>query len=212
MDGLHLIPAHEYRRVRWRNGRGWTREIHSHGDGHGDGGHWDWRLSIAEIEGGAGFSLFEGIDRELVLLEGEGLELAFDDGERHALLPPHQRLRFAGERPPQGAPMGGRATCFNLMWRREAVAAALWHRPLAGTMVVFVDPGETWALHLLGGRVRFEGAAPAVLASGDTVLLGAGTDRARHVLDGGGEALLVRLSPHAARAPDQASALPTQDQ
>ena len=36
-----------------------------------------------------------------------------------------------------------------------AVRAELWHRPLVGAMVVFVDPGSTWVLHLLGGRARF---------------------------------------------------------
>ena len=26
-----VIPANEYRRIRWRNGQGWTREIHVEG-------------------------------------------------------------------------------------------------------------------------------------------------------------------------------------
>ncbi len=201
MAPVRLIPAHEYRRVRWSNGRGWTREIHVAGAGAGDrdrdrdGDSWDWRLSIAEIEGAAPFSRFPGVERELVLLDGDGLRLDLDNDEVHELQPPHQRLRFAGERALHGTPLGRRASCFNLMWRRDAVVAQLWHRPLAGTMVVFVDPGETWALHLLGGRVRFEGEASNALASGDTALLGGSDSRTRHVLDGGGEALLVRIAP-----------------
>ena len=42
-----VIPANEYRRERWRNGLGWTREIHASMPA--SGGAWDWRLSIAEI-------------------------------------------------------------------------------------------------------------------------------------------------------------------
>ena len=42
----YVIAANEYRRVRWKNGLGWTREILRQPD-HED---WDWRLSIAEIE------------------------------------------------------------------------------------------------------------------------------------------------------------------
>jgi environmental stress-induced protein Ves len=193
-----VIPAQEYRRERWRNGGGWTREIHAEG-----GPAWTWRLSIAELEGRAAFSRFPGVDRELVLLAGDGLQLEFDDGPVHALAPPCQRLRFAGERGLQGAPLGGRAQCFNLMWRREAVEAALWHRPLAGAMVVFVDPGSTWALHLLAGRVRFEGGTLPDMAMGDTALLRAPQGRTRYALDGGGEALLLRMDRRAGPAADQ---------
>ena len=65
---LHL-PAHEYRRERWRNERGWTREIHRHPEGAAE---WAWRVSIAEIDHDAPFSAFPGVDRELVLLHGNG--------------------------------------------------------------------------------------------------------------------------------------------
>ena len=80
--------------MRWKNGAGWTSEIMKVPDAD----DWDWRLSIAEIETDAPFSAFPGIERELVLLSGNGLRLRFDDGEVHELLPPHDRLRFAGER------------------------------------------------------------------------------------------------------------------
>jgi hypothetical protein len=57
----HVVAANEYRRVRWKNGAGWTREIVRVPDRE----DWDWRLSIAEIEQDAPFSVFPGIDREL---------------------------------------------------------------------------------------------------------------------------------------------------
>ena len=108
-------------------------------------------VSIAEIEDDAPFSRFPGVERELVLLSGNGLRLRFDDGEVHELAPPHGRLRFAGERPAFGKLVDGPTRDFNLMWKRETVAAELWHRPLVGTMVLFVDPGEHWAIHQLAG-------------------------------------------------------------
>ncbi|WP_166473760.1 HutD family protein [Xanthomonas oryzae] len=73
-----VIPANEYRRERWRNQLGWTREILRLGDADG----WALRLSIAEIEQDAAFSAFPGIDRELVLLRGNGIRLTF--GNRDA--------------------------------------------------------------------------------------------------------------------------------
>ena len=189
-----VIPANEYRRVRWKNGAGWTREIHAEAGADG----WDWRLSIAEIEADAPFSRFPGVERELVLLSGNGLRLRFDDGEAHVLLPPYQRLRFSGERALVGELVDGRTEDFNLMWRRDAVSTRLWHRPLVGAMVVFVDPGSTWVLHLLAGGARIDGGVPLPpLAMGDTALLTAPAGRARYVVDGGGEALLVRIDRRA---------------
>ena len=188
-----VIPANEYRRERWRNGLGWTREIHAQA-GAGKPGDWAWRLSIAEIEQDAPFSAFPGIDRELVLLSGNGLRLRFGDGEVRELHPPHDRMRFAGERAVTGELLDGPTQDFNLMWRRDLVDAQLWHRPLVGPMVVFAEPGTVWAIHLLAGQARFadESGLPA-LAAGDTALLKADDARLRHVLDGAGEALLVRV-------------------
>lgn len=194
-----VIPAQEYRRERWRNGLGWTREIlRDRLDGAGDGGDdWDWRLSIAEIERDAAFSAFPGVDRELVLLSGNGVRLRFADGAVHELDPPHGRLRFAGECEVTGELVDGPTHDFNLMWRRDRVDATLWHRPLVGPMVIFVEPGTAWAVHLLAGAARFTGddTLPP-LSQGDTAVLRAGDARGRYLLDGGGEVLLVRIDPH----------------
>ncbi len=199
-----IIPANEYRRVRWKNGAGWTREICACRLDGMDGieaGEWDFRLSIAEIESDAPFSTFPGIDRELVLLSGNGLRLRFDDGEVHELSPPHGRLRFAGDRALTGELVDGRTEDFNLMWGRENVDATLWHRPLVGAMVVFIEPGTTWAVHMLAGQADIDGDVfPGRLDQGDTALLHAEGARVRHVLDGGGELLLVRVSPREAAA------------
>lgn len=187
-----VIPAHQYRRERWRNERGWTREIARWPEQ----GEWDWRLSIAEVEAEAPFSRFEGVDRELVLLTGNGLRLRFDDGEVRELLPPHDRARFAGERGLSGEPLEGLTHDFNLMWRRDRVRAQLLHRPLVGPMVLFVEPGGCWAVHLIAGRAAFADATCLPpLAAGDTVLLTAARQRTRYVLEGSGEALLMELSP-----------------
>lgn len=187
-----VIPANEYTRERWRNQLGWTREIIKVPDRP----DWDWRLSIAEIERDSEFSTFPGVDRELVLLSGGGLRLRFADEEVHDLLPPHGRLRFAGERAVTGELLDGPTHDFNLMWRRDRIEAQLWHRPLVGPMVIFAEPASTWALYLISGQARFaddSGLPP--LAAGDTAFFQAGTQRLRHVLEGGGELLVVRVQP-----------------
>lgn len=185
-----VIAANEYRRERWKNGTGWTREIVRMPET----GDWDWRLSIAEIEQDGPFSVFPGIDRELVLIRGNGLRLRFSDGEVHELQPPHARLRFAGERKVRGELMDGPTHDFNLMWRRDTVAAELLHRPLVGPMLFFTEPGVTWAIHLLAGQAHFDRASELPpLWAGDTALLADGEGRGRYALEGGGELLAIKL-------------------
>ena len=186
-----VIPANEYQRVRWKNGLGWTRESVLVPDVD----CWDGRLSIAEIERDAEFSAFPGIDRELVLLSGNGLRIVFGDGDTHTLLPPHDQLRFAGERKARGELVDGSTHDFNLMWRRERLDARLWRRPLVGPMLLFAEPGTTWAVHLLSGRAAFaDGSDLPPLEAGDSAVLEAGDGRLRHVLEGGGELLLAKLT------------------
>jgi uncharacterized protein len=188
---LRLIPAHEYRRERWRNGFGWTREILRSPD---IGDDWDWRISIAEIERDGPFSAFPGIERELVLVHGNGLRLRFDDDEVREVEPPHGRMRFAGERVVTGELVDGPTHDFNLMWRRDRIDADLWHRPLVGSMVLFVEPGEQWAVYVLSGTARATNDDDREIAAmGDTLLFAASSTRARFALDGGGEVLVIRL-------------------
>lgn len=186
-----ILRSGEYRGMPWKNGAGRTSEILCEPTV----GDWRWRLSIAEIEVAAPFSFYPGVDRELVLLSGNGLRLRFDDGQVSALLPPHGGLRFPGERRLVGEPIDGPSRDFNLMWKRGEIDACLWRRPLAGTMVLFAAPGETWAVHLLTGRGRFaDESGLGSIEPGDTAILCAsGSERGRFALDASGEALVAHI-------------------
>ncbi len=187
----HVIPHPSYRRERWRNGLGWTREIlrlPATGD------DWALRLSIAEIEQDAAFSAFPGVERELVLLQGNGVRLRFDTGRTQDVLPPHGRVRFAGDEVLRGELIDGVTHDFNLMWQREVLCADLLHRTMVGPMYFFSEPGVAWAIHLLGGQAEFgDDSALPPMAAGDTAWLAAG-ERQRHALDGGGELLAIRVT------------------
>jgi environmental stress-induced protein Ves len=212
---LRLIPANEYRRERWRNGLGWTREIASGGmrtrmegtaleSPHADlrdpaeapAQTWDWRLSIAEVGNDCAFSAFPGCDRVLLLLSGNGMQLEFDDGTVETIAPPQGRAAFAGERGVQCRLLDGSTTDFNAIARRDRCTMQVYRRPLVGSMVFFAEAGVLWAIHLVAGRASIKSAdASVALDAGDTVLLEAGVDDAlaRGILDGGGDAILVRL-------------------
>lgn len=198
---LHLIPANEYRRERWRNGQGWTREI-------GAGlmpdvaptRPWDWRLSIAEIEQDGPFSAFPGCDRVLMLLSGNGMRLDFEDGAHVDLAPPHGRIAFNGEQGVQCRLLSGPTTDFNAIVYRDRCTMQVFHRPLVGSMVFFAEPGVLWAIHLMAGRATVKSAETrASLDAGDTALLDnlVGDMAARSILDGGGDVLLVRIQQNA---------------
>ncbi len=189
-DALRIVPANDYRRVRWKNGRGWTREAVQGGGRDGD---WDWRLSIAEIEEDAAYSSFPGFDREQMLLSGNGLRLRSGDGVRE-LMPPHDRIGFLGEEDVVGELVDGRVQVINLMWRRERVGASTWFRPLVGPMLVFADASETWLIHLVSGHARLgRGQGLPLLEAGDTAVLRGLAERRRCLIEGAGSLLLARL-------------------
>lgn len=110
LDQGYIVP--------WRNGQGTTRELVRVPDS----GDWRWRLSVATSPSCVPFSTFDGVDRELLLLRGEALELRFRDA-RTTRLTPGESVRFAGEADVIGVPARGLTEQLILMWRRDLVTA-----------------------------------------------------------------------------------------
>jgi environmental stress-induced protein Ves len=104
----------------WKNGGGITREVAiwppaSKFD------DFDWRISMAEVRKPGPFSVFEGIDRTMAILDGK-LELRLPD--RTVVLDPESEpFAFAGDLPCEGIPLDGPVTDLNVMVRRGRVAA-----------------------------------------------------------------------------------------
>lgn len=200
------LPAFEYQRMRWKNNLGWTREVFAFPPATPSSGaapsaaaspgeDFDWRVSIAEIEQDCPFSAFPGHDRLLMLLSGRGLALAFPDGRRVELRPPHDRLAFRGEDAPACTLLDGPTQDFNLIWKRDRVRADLLHRPLVGPMMFFPEQQVQWIVYLVSGQARIKDRPelPA-LESGDSLLLQpAAGGGGRVVLEGGGEVLAARF-------------------
>lgn len=185
------LPAHDYRRMRWKNDRGWTREILRVPDQDDYG----WRVSIAEIDADCDFSAFPGCDRVLVLLRGNGMRLDFADGRSVVLDPPHGRIAFRGEDASRCSLADGPTHDFNLIWRRDRVQAQLLHRPLVGPMVFLPEAGVDWLVYVVSGRAQVKDHPQiAPLDTGDSVHLAASLGGGRVILDGGGELLLARLA------------------
>lgn len=186
--GVRLLNRNSCHREPWRNGGGWTEVLAT--GGHPDG--FDWRASIARIDSDGPFSAFPGIGRQLVLLQGKGLELATGRADlradRHL-----QVLEFPGEPAPLCRLLAGPVEVFNFMCRREYLTARLSARPLVGSMILLPGAG-TWFVHLLNGEaVASRGQERWPLATGDTLIAGHRHGDGRLALDGAGEVITVHL-------------------
>lgn len=86
---MRIIRQTEFTEGRWRNGMGVSWDIASDPPGVDDFG---WRFAIARIDADVPFSNYPDVDRIFTLIEGRGLDLAFE-GHRslavHRLFVPH---------------------------------------------------------------------------------------------------------------------------
>ena len=100
MKTPNSAPLADPRRVRcaavspqpWRNGGGQTRELLTWPPG----AAWRVRLSVADIQTNGPFSVFEGVQRWFVVLDGAGVRLR-TAGQSHHLTPVSPPLRFSGD-------------------------------------------------------------------------------------------------------------------
>jgi environmental stress-induced protein Ves len=201
---VRVLRRADYRRMRWKNGGGWTTQLATFPEKSAPevsadaNAPFDWRISIAEIESDGAFSAFPGCDRHIALLEGIGMELRFDGAETQRL---ELRLRFvpfAGEVPVFGKLLAGPVRDFNVMTRRDRCRAEILHRPLVGPML-FVPDTATWFVYLVDGRAECGiGDATSALGAGDSLLLEPDRAGGNVVLRGGGEVVLVKLTCAAA--------------
>ena len=118
-----LLPAATRQATKWRNGRGITREIAVSPPGAALEG-FDWRVSMADLNGAAPFSIFHGVDRILTVVAGT-LELRFAARGTMRLTPQDAPLAFAGDDGCVGEALGGGAIDLNVMVRRGVFSASV---------------------------------------------------------------------------------------
>ncbi len=172
-----------YRRMPWRNGRGFTLEIAREP---ATGEDFAWRLSLADIDGDGDFSAYPGYRRALVLVAGERLHLRFR-GHGNCLLDPARRgARFEGDWETHGAIPRGRCTDLSLIVRRgsgagpNCVVRAPKMLRVKSTGRVVVATNVHGALFVIAGSVAVTESIRArsrILRARDTLLLSPGLQR-----------------------------------
>jgi uncharacterized protein len=115
---MRIIRAAECRTMPWKNGGGTTTEIAAHPPG-ASLDDFDWRISMAHVGADGPFSAFPGIDRTLSVLTGNGIVLAFGDGETIQLERSSVPYPFAADRPVEGRLVDGPIDDLNVMTRRD---------------------------------------------------------------------------------------------
>jgi environmental stress-induced protein Ves len=153
------------RTVPWLNGQGTTREVIRVPDQP----DWYWRLAVATSTTSAPFSAFPGVDRELLLLHGEALELRFRDGST-TRLSPGERTRFAGENAVVGVPTRGATEQLNLLWRRDRVGAHTAVAQVTRRRSLHLEPATWLVVHVLDGAVSHPFDS-GLLEAGDTTVV-----------------------------------------
>jgi environmental stress-induced protein Ves len=146
----------------WKNGGGWTRSVAGATDEHG---RTLWRVSVAEIGTAGPFSIFEGLQRQAVMLQGARLRLRSPHPQDDVLFNgPGSLTAFPGERALVADTPTEPTQLWNLMHRRGRVNARLqvlndqlFDLPPAPHGLVFVQRGE---FELVLPRCRSLGLAP----------------------------------------------------
>jgi environmental stress-induced protein Ves len=90
-----IVRNGELVRVPWKNGGGTTAEVAAFPPG-ANMDAFGWRISMADVSSDGPFSVFPGIDRTLVLVEGAAVELDVE-GISYRLDRNSPKLSFSGE-------------------------------------------------------------------------------------------------------------------
>lgn len=145
----------------WKNGKGVTIEIAIH-PADADVGNFDWRLSTATVDSDGPFSVFEGIDRSLSVLTGDGLVLSVEGRDDALLTLDSEPLTFPADAPTSARLTGGTITDLNAMSRRGRAAHQLGHHPISGPASLVLD-GDDCLVFCGEGRVTVAGTTLAPL-------------------------------------------------
>jgi len=163
----NLIAANSLSSMPWKNGGGTTREVLKFPLS-STIETFDWRISIAAVASSGPFSIFPGIDRTMIVTDGEGIELN-DKKKRITLRQADEPFSFPGEVPYQGILVDGPIADLNVMTRRTRYSHSMRRHRSAGTSI---DRGNVRVfVALADGLSCAVGTKSLVLAKLDSLLV-----------------------------------------
>ena len=166
MTGRVLRPR-DYQLMPWKNGGGTTTEIWK---AVSPDGEMLWRLSIADVASDGPFSEFPGIDRWIMLIEGNGMELTID-GLVQRIADPFEPFAFSGDARTNCRLLAGPIRDFNLMMARSYASGGLRISRLVANEALPLAENIA-ALHVLNGRIEIESGTVHKVSAGDSWIAG----------------------------------------
>ncbi len=147
---MKILDSSNYKKTPWKNGQGFTRELYR--EDLGQSGDFLLRISQATITQDGPFSKFPGIDRILILLQGNGVRLQNNSSTSELLLP-YQWLSFPGEASFQCHLIQGPCEDFNIMAKRDQKNALIEIKKLKQNETLHVEAEQTF-LYIAEGKVK----------------------------------------------------------
>lgn len=180
---MTILRAASHRRMPWKNGKGETIEIAIHPEGSGIE-TFAWRISTASVSEDGPFSAFDGVDRNLSVLTGDGILLTVD-GQESRLTRESAPFAFAGDRPTMARLIGTPITDLNVMSRRGSFDSTVNRIDLDGARLI--EPQHTVFILVTEGEASI----------GDTVLQPLDCARLEGpvVLAGRAQVFLIEFAP-----------------
>ena len=149
----------------WKNGGGSTREIVCNPQRSGLDS-FDWRVSIATIAQSGPFSVFAGVDRNIMLLQGDGVRLHGAGGIDHRLDTAALPFAFPGDVALECTLLGLASTDFNVMTRRGRAQAKVQVHPQCARLT---PTASGLLLSLQGGWSLSDGSEAMEIAEGQGI-------------------------------------------
>lgn len=167
---MRILRAADYRVMPWKNGGGTTTEIAVVPDGAGLD-DFDWRVSMARVEGGGPFSGFAGVDRTLAVLEGEGIILDIAGRPPAEVTAASAPLSFPADVATTAALISGPITDLNVMTRRGRATHTVERLMVSAPTDIRPTTATTLILPL-DGEVGVTDPTPSRLGPRDTLVIG----------------------------------------
>jgi len=150
----------------WKNGGGLTCEIAASPE-HAGLSDFDWRVSMAVVEAAGPFSVFPGVDRLMLILEGR-LELEIAGAERLFIDETAPAAEFPGDAVVTALAPAAPVTDINVMVRRGRFTASVERRRIEGGAAV-VCQDMTLVVTRAGGLTAALGAQRCQLDEADAI-------------------------------------------
>lgn len=170
---MRILRSRDSAALAWKNGLGVSHVVASQPHGAGYDAV-DWQVGTTSIEASCRFSELPGLDRQFILLEGEGVELhcrgaGGDPDLRRRIDAPLEPFAFRGDWQTECRLLGGPVRVLNVVTRRGACSARVSTATMQVPTVIEKAAGETLLVFIVAGSMQIEGC-PDTLATNDAMI------------------------------------------